>query len=329
MKTIFITLLLALALQADQAKVTQHFSVVTTKVQKEDVNLERKYYGYVTVDESKVTDVVPRFSGYVEQLFADKLYKYVKKGEPLAKVYSPEVYKAKDEYLRSYRYGKKQNSPGMIKSAKMKLLLLGVSPSEVDAVVKKGSANELTTIYAPRSGYIFSKSVNEGGSFKKGGKLFEIVSLSDVWIRIKVNDTDIEWVRGVKQFDVSFDGLKKAYKAALDIIEPKLDPKESRYTVRTVLQNDGEVYPGMYAKVEAYKKVGQRLVVPASAVIRKNGKYYAFLATEFKGEFEPVEVEVKRIGDRYIVKSGLQEGDVIVKSAMFMMDSDAEINSLY
>ena len=329
MKTILITLLLALALQADQAKVTQHFSVVTTKVKKEDVSLSRKYYGYVTVDESKISDVVPRFSGYVEKLYADKLYKYVKKGEPLAKVYSPEVYKAKDEYLRSYRYGKKQNAPGMIKSAKIKLLLLGVSSSEVDAVVRKGSAGELTTIYAPRSGYIFSKSVNEGSSFKKGGKLFEIVSLSDVWIRIKVNDTDIEWVRGVKRFDVSFDGLKKGYKAALDIIEPKLGLKESRYTVRTVVQNDGEVYPGMYAKVEANKKVGERLVVPASAVIRKNGKYYAFLATEFKGEFEPVEVGVKRIGDRYIVEKGLKEGDTIVKSAMFMMDSDAEINSLY
>ncbi len=329
MKTILLTLLLGLTLWADQAKVTQHFNVVTTKVKKEDVRLSRKYYGYVTVDESKVSDVVPRFSGYVEKLYADKLYKYVKKGEPLATVYSPEVFKAKDEYLRSYRYGKRQNAPGMIKSAKLKLLLLGVAPSEVDAVVKKGSAGELTTIYAPRSGYIFSKSVNEGSSFKKGGKLFAIVSLSDVWIRIKVNDTDIEWVRGVKRFDVSFDGLKKGYKAALDIIEPKLGLKESRCTVRTVVQNDGEVYPGMYAKVEASKKVGERLVVPTSAAIRKNGKYYAFLATEFKGEFEPVEVKVKRIGDRYIVEKGLKEGDTIVESAMFMMDSDAEINSLY
>ena len=323
------TLLLVLGLHAEQAKVTQYFNVVTTQVKKENVSLSRKYFGYVSVDESQVSDVVPRFSGYVEKLYADKLYKYVKKGEPLAQVYSPEVYKAKDEYLRSYRYGKRQNVPGMIRSAKMKLLLLGVSPSEVDAVVKKQSADELTTIYAQRSGYIFYKSVNEGSSFKKGAKLFTIVSLSDVWIRIKVNDTDIEWVRGVKRFSVSFDGLKRSYKAALDIIEPKLDPKESRYTVRTIVQNDGKIYPGMYAKVEASKKVGERLVVPASAVIRKNGKYYAFLATEFKGEFEPVEVQARRIGDRYIVEKGLKEGDVIVKSAMFMMDSDAEINSLY
>ena len=329
MKKTMIILLFVLSLQADKAKVTQHFNVVTTKVQKEVVRLKRKYYGYVTMDESKVVDVVPRFSGYIETLYADKLYKYVKKGEALAKVYSPEVFKAKEEYLQSYRYSKRQNASRMIKSTKLKLLLLGVSPREVDAVVKKGNVGELTTIYAPRSGYIFLKSVNEGSSFKKGDKLFEIVSLSDVWIRIKINENDIEWIRDVKHFDVSFEGQKKSYQAAFDIVEPKLDPKESLYTVRAILQNDTEVYPGMYAKIEASKNVGQRLVVPASAVIRKNGKYYAFLATEFKGEFEPVEVKVKRIGDRYIVKSGLKEGDVIVRSAIFMMDSDAEINALY
>jgi len=328
-KMVFI-MLLAASLQAERAKVTQHFNVVTTKVKKENVALERKYYGYTSVDQSKVVDVVPRFSGFVEKLYANKLFVYVKKGEALAKVYSPEVFKAKDEYFRSYRYGKKQGALGMIRSAKLKLLLLGVSPQEVDEVIKTGSAGELTTIYAPHSGYIFDKSINEGSSFKKGSRLFEIVSLSDLWIRIKVNDSDIEWVRGLQKFRVAFTGLNKNYEAKLELIEPKLDPKESRYTLRTVMRNsDGKIYPGMYATVTAYKKIGDRLVVPASAVIRKNGRYYAFLATEFKGEFEPVEVDVKRIGERYIVLKGLKEGDVIVKSAMFMMDSDAEINSLY
>ena len=285
-KTLFFLVLFVFVLHAKTAQVTQHFNVVTTTVKKGRVRLSHDYYGYTAVDESKVTEVVPRFSGYVEKLHANRHYLYVKKGEILAEVYSPEVFKAKEEYLRSYRYGKRQNAHGMIRSAKLKLLLLGVSPKEAEEVIKKQRADENTRIYAPKSGYIFYKSINEGSSFAKGSKLFTIVSLEDVWLRIKVNDTDIEWVREVKNFDVRFDGLQKRFEAVLDMIEPKLDPKESRYTLRTVLGNYKEIlYPGMYAKVTASKDLGEHLLIPASAVIRKNGKYYAFLATEFQGEF--------------------------------------------
>lgn len=324
-------MLLALSLYAERVKVTQNFNVTLTTVKEESVKLSKEFYGYVDIDEARVVDVVPRFSGYVEVLYGDRTYKYVRKGEKLAKVYSPEVYKAKEEYLRSYNYAKRsKSSKGMVRSAKIKLSLLGVDKGEIDRVVKTGKTQELTTIFSPTNGLIFQKDIDKGGSFARGKRLFRLVSLDKEWIRIKVSDADIEWVRGVKDFNVRFDGLERVYKAKFDIVEPKLDPKEALYTVRCVIDNiNNKVYPGMYAKVKANKTLGTRLVVPTSAVIRKNGKHYAFLATEFKGEFEPIKVDVKRIGDRYIVKSGLKKGDKIVKSAMFMMDSDAEINSLY
>ena len=323
--------LLVLTLHAERITVTQHFNVVTTTVKEESVKLSKTFYGYTAVDESRIVDVVPRYSGYVETLYADKLYKHLHKGEKIAKVYSPEVFKAKEEYLRSYNYAKSaKGSKGMVRSSEIKLALLGVDKQEIASVVKTGKSEELTTIFSPADGLVFEKAVEKGSSFAKGQKLFRIISLDKEWVRIKVSDADIEWVRSVQDFEVSFDGLKQVYKAKFDIVEPKLDPKEALYTVRAVLENvDKKIYPGMYAKVKASKILGVRLVVPASAVIRKNGKHYAFLATEFKGEFEPIEIDAKRLGDRYIVKSGLQKGDEIVKSAMFMMDSDAQINSLY
>ncbi len=330
MKFIYIIALIATAmLHAEVARVTQHFAVVTTKVKKENIALTKELYGYIEVNESRVVEVVPRFSGYVEKLFADVTFDRVRQGEALAKVYSPEVYKAKDEYLRSYNYGKKKGSHGMVRSAKLKLKLLGVAPQEIDAIVKKQEVDELTTIYAPASGFIYEKLIEKGGAFIKAKKLFTIVDLSQEWLRLKVSDADIEWIRGIKEFEVRFDALDKVYKAKLDMIEPKLDPKEALYTVRTLIKNDGKIYPGMYAKVTASKRLGEHLVVPSSALIRKNSKLYAFLVTEFKGEFDVVEVKAKRIGDRYMIIDGLKSGDEVVKSAMFMMDSDAEINQLY
>ncbi len=323
-------MVIAASLYAQVAKVTQHFGVVTTTVKREKVTQSKELYGYVSVDESKIFEVVPRYAGYVEQLYANRLYMKVHKGEALAVVYSPDVFKAKEEYLRSYEYAKKRKAAGMLRSAKLKLQLLGVSEAEIKSVVSKRTSSEHTTVYAPHSGYIFAKEVNEGSAFAKAQRLFEIVDLSQEWIRLKVSDRDVEWVRDVKGFDVSFEGLSGRYRAVFDIVEPRLDPKEALYTVRLLVENGNErIFPGMYAKVRAKKELGEHLVLPASALIRKNGSYYAFLATEFEGEFDVVRVKARRIGERYIVLEGLKEGDRVVRSAMFMMDSDAEINQLY
>ena len=160
--------------------------------------------------------------------------------------------------------------------------------------------------------------------------LFRIVNLDEEWIELRANESDMPWLRGVETFRVRFDSLQKSYEAKRDIVVPKLDAKEALYTLRLrIVNSDGLIYPGMYAKVEAKKELGEHLVVPASAVIHKGGRYYAFLKTEFEGEFEPVELQVRRLGQKYIVTKGLKEREEIVKSAMFMMDSDAQINGLY
>ena len=114
------------------------------------------------------------------------------------------------------------------------------------------------------------------------------------------------------------------------MIEPFVDKKESLFSVRAVVDNKKlKLYPGMYVKIIAKKEFKDVLVLDKSAVIQKKKDFYVFLATEFKGEFEPIKVDVIDIGEKYIIKSGLKLGDRVVKSSMFMLDSDAEINSLY
>ena len=163
MKTVAILSLFIISLLfAQPAKVTQHFNVVTTTVKKERVTLRKEFYGYVAADEARIYDVVPRFGGYVEELRVGARYLHVRRSEKLAKVYSPDVYKAKEELLRSYSYAKGDRKNAMVRSAITKLKLLGVTKGEIAQLLKHKKVDETTTLYAPQSGYIFQKRINEG-----------------------------------------------------------------------------------------------------------------------------------------------------------------------
>jgi Cu(I)/Ag(I) efflux system membrane fusion protein len=327
----FILLLVPFMLLAKGPSVEQLFSVQTVKVQKVKTSHSKKNYGYVVADQAKVYEVSPRFGGYVEKLYADKIYKYVKKGEPLAVVYSPEVYKAKEDYVNSYNYTRNRPNRGMLKSAKLKLALFEVAPNEISQVVKKRKVSPNTTIYAPQSGYIFVKNIDEGSAFNAKTKLFQIVNLDDVWVEVKVFEDDVKWLKHAKDFHISFKTTDKIYETHSKFLYPNLSPKEATLTMRLTLKNkDNTLFPGMYADVISMDKPKEYLTLPQTAVIFKNGKYYAFVVGEFEGEYEPMEVTVKPLNNEtYIITSGLNAGDEVVNNALFMMDSDAQINGLY
>ncbi len=316
-----------------QSKLTieQHFNVKTINVERLSTAKEQVNYGYIVAQDSRKVDVVAWFSGYVEKLFSDTLYKKVEKGEALATVYSPEVYKSKQDYLNSLNFNAKRPAPGMLKSAKAKLRLLGVSNDEINYVRNVRRVNELTTIYAPISGWIFQKNINQGSAFNPQKKLFQIINLDRVWLEAKLFQNELEGLKQLHNFKVKLKGLQKDFNATKNLLYPMLDPKEATATLRLDIDNsEGLLKPGMYAKVHASADSASHLVIPRTAAMRKNDTWYAFLATEFKGEYEPVKIEVKPLDNSYFkLISGLNEGDNIVNNALFMMDSDAQINGIY
>ena len=327
----FMLLLLPLLVLAKEASVEQLFSVQTVKVQKVRTSHSKKNYGFVKANEAKVYEVSPRFGGFVEKLYADKIYKYVKKVEPLALVYSPEVYKAKEDYVNSYNYTRSRPNKGMLKSAKLKLALLEVAPNEISELVKEHKVSPNTTIYAPHSGYLFVKNVNEGSAFNAKKNLFEIVNLDDVWVEVQIFEDDVKWLKHANDFRVSFKTTDKVYTTHSKFLYPNLSPKEATLTMRLTLRNqDHTLFPGMYANVISKDKPQEYLTLPQSAVILKDGKYYVFVVGEFEGEYEPMQVDVKPLNNEtYIITGGLNAGDEVVNNALFMMDSDAQINGLY
>jgi Cu(I)/Ag(I) efflux system membrane fusion protein len=315
----------------EKPTVEQLFSVQTVKVKDVKTAHSKENYGFVKADEARIVDVAPRFGGFVEKLYADKIYKYVKKGEPLVTLYSPEVYKAKEDYLNSYRYTKVRDNKGMLRSAKLKLELLGVDEREIQAVLKNKKVSPNTTIYAPTTGYIFTKNIVNGAAFSAKSKLFEIVNLDEVWVETKIFEDDVTWIKKANDFQVRFKTTPKVYTTHNKLLYPNLDPKEATLTMRLRLSNaDHTLFPGMYATVVSKDKAQEYLTLPQSAVILKDGKYYAFMVGEYEGEYEPIEISVKPLDNQtYIVLDGLSAGDEVVNNALFMMDSDAQINGLY
>jgi len=311
--------------------IEQLFNVRTVTVKKTVRSHKQINYGYLVEDESLKTDVTAWYSGFVEKLYSDRQYTIVHQGDPLVKVYSPEVYKAKQDYLNSIKFNMKRPSSAMLKSAKIKLELLGVNSKEIEHIRQTRKVERFTTIYAPASGWIFEKNINQGSSFKTGKKLFQIVSLKKLWVEVKLYQNELENIHMLNDFTVKVKGINKTYKAKKSLLYPVLDPKEATATLRLTVDNsDKHLKPGMYAKVSASSGSNIHLVIPRTAAIRKNGNWYVFLATEFKGEYEPLKVVLKPLDrDYFKIISGLNEGESVVENALFMMDSDAQINGIY
>jgi len=156
-----------------KSTITQLFNVKTVQVKEIKSAKEQVNYGYIVAQDSLKVDVTSWYSGFVKELYADTMYKKVKKGDALVKVYSPEVYKAKQDYLNSINYNRKTSMPEMLRSAKTKLLLLGVDNKEILKIQKEGQADEFTTIHAPVDGWIFEKNINQGSSFSSKRSFFK------------------------------------------------------------------------------------------------------------------------------------------------------------
>ena len=328
MKIFTLLLLLHVSIFAKEMSVKQLFNVQTVKVKMTNRSMSQKYYGYVKEDDSKVYDVSPRFDGYIQELKADKTYMYVQKGALLATVYSPEVLRAKEEYLSIYNFTKKFPNKAMQESAKERLILLGIDPKEIQMIEKEGKTSRTTSIYAPTSGYIFEKSVTRGSAFAIRQKLFTIVNLSNVWVEVAIYPQDYDLISTLNDFVISSPAGN--FKAKKEMLYPRIGAKDAPFTLRISVQNPkAKLIGGMYVSVSADTKKESSLTLPASAVIFKNGKYYVFVKGEYQGEYEPRVIQAKELdADTYSVQ-GLKDGDEVVNNALFMMDSDAQINGLY
>ncbi|GJL77348.1 MAG: hypothetical protein NPINA01_03370 [Nitrospinaceae bacterium] len=280
--------------------------------------------GRVEYDERRLGEVNLKVEGWIERLYADYTGKYVQKGEPLFKLYSPELLNAQEEYLLTTSG---RTSSSLKSSAKTKLLLWDISQSQIDQLEKSKKPKTLLDILSPTSGYIISKSIIEGGHVKPGQTLLQIADIEKVWILGDIYENELPFIKlGQKVTITSQSFAGRYYSGTIAYIYPNLNLKTRSVKVRIEMENSDETLkPGMFTNIQIEVDKGTHLAVPESAVLHSGIRNIVFVS-QGKGIFSPNEVATgSLVNGYYPVINGLTKGDVVVSSANFFLDSESQL----
>ncbi len=208
---------------------------------------EVRTVGYVAYDERRLSDIVTRVSGYLEKLFVDNTFVMVTEGEPLAEIYSPELYSSVQELLLAEKYGSKD----LVVSSRQRLKLLGISDTEIDNVLASSEDRPRLLIRSPQSGQVVKKNVVEGASVEAGTTLFKIADLTEVWIEADVFERDLSFLREGQSVEATIEAIPgRKFAGEISLIYPELNPETRTNRVRIAVENsDLLLRPGMYATV--------------------------------------------------------------------------------
>jgi membrane fusion protein, copper/silver efflux system len=332
----------------------QMAGIKTVAIDYRPVARQTKTVGYVTYDESGLSRIVSRVDGYVEKLYVDKSYAIVHKGDPLAEIYSPELYStARELVLDTKGQGFGQTSA----PARNKLLLLGVSQEEIDRMVASGQPSKSILIRSPQDGQVMEKKIVAGASIEAKMTLFELADLSTVWVEAEVYEKDIAFLQPGQKVEAAVEAYpNRTFPGELAAIYPRVEAATRTNRIRVRLQNPNhELRPGMFAAVtintplesiEPYKTLAataaritlvssqggaaaprqEFLVVPDEAVVDTGAKKIVYVQRN-EGVFEGVEVELgPRQDDFYPVLKGLSAGDRVAAAGGFLVDAETRLN---
>jgi len=319
------TLLFSGFLQAQILDSKQLFNKKITKVVKEEVSINKSFYGVTKIDESSLVDIVSRFDGYITKLNANKKYMTIKKGEPLYSVYSQELLSIQNELQVAKNFN--QN---IYQSTFSRLDNLDISKSEQQKI-KDGKMNSNgLVVTSPINGLLMEKNINQSSAITKGNLLLQMASLDKIWFIASVYQSDLEFIKKDNKALITIDGINQKLNSKVDFVYPIFDEKTKTVDVRFILENeDLKLVPSMFGKVDINVKKDLMLTLPKTAVLKKADKFYVFKPLE-NGEFEPIKIDAKRISsNKYEILSGLNENDEVINNALFLLDSDAVTNALY
>ncbi|UUM32802.1 efflux RND transporter periplasmic adaptor subunit [Vibrio japonicus] len=302
--------------------VENNLGVKTAQVEREVLSPRLETVGYIAFDESQLWQTNVRVSGWVEKLYINAVGEKVKQDDVLFTLYSPELVKAQEELISAYQTNRK----GMIKGATERLVTLGVDRSQIKSIVRRGKASQTIEIKAPADGVIASLNIREGGYLSPAQAVISAGPLDEVWVDAEVFERQSHWIKQGSQALMMLDALPGGeWSGEVDYVYPILDPNTRTLRVRLRFANpEGELKPNMFANVTLKPVTNDEvLTIPRSSVIRSGGMTRVVLS-EGEGKYRSARIEVGReAADKIEVRQGLKQGDRIVTSAHFMLDSES------
>ncbi len=293
--------------------------------------------GRVDYDEKRIVTVSPKIGGWIEDLYVDFTGRFVRKGEPLLTIYSPELVSTQEEYLIALRAKKdlaKSSFPevagsgeSLAESAKRRLKLWDISDDQIKALEESGQVKKTLTLDSPFSGFVLEKAAYKGMNVMPGVALFKLADLSVVWLYADIYEYELPFIRLGQEASIQLSYIPaETFRGKAIYIYPSLNPETRTAKVRFEIPNSHErLKPEMYANVEIKVRLGQKLAVPEGAIIDTGLRQMA-IVDKGSGYFEPREVKVgSKVEGYYEVIKGLKAGERVVTSANFLIDSESKL----
>ena len=318
----------------------QQFGVTFGTAERRILTDDVRTVGVVTADETRLTSVTPRFGGYVERLYVNSMGQAVRKGQPLASVYSPDVLAAEQELLIARGLDRTLNTStvpgiastptGLVSAARRRLELWGVSSAQVEQVLRTNKPSPTVTLYAPASGVVTDLKVMQGQAIQTGASLYTITDLSQVWVDAEIREADAALVHVGAAAKLTFAAYPgKQYTGRVGYIYPSVAAESRTLRARIVLGNSDQMLkPGMYGMVSLTAPERSALTIPSSAVVRTGERSLVFIDMG-GGRLVPRDVSVGRTsGDYTEILSGITAGQHVAASAQFLIDSESNLGEV-
>ena len=330
----------------------QLIGVKTTAVSVRALEKVIRTVGRIEYDERRLATVNTKFEGWVEKLHVDFTGRYVKKGELLAEVYSPELIATQQEFLNAVKWAKdnpraeplnKEGSGGMtisrmlsrdadtiVEAARQRLRLWDITDGQIKKIEESGKPMRTLALYSPVNGYVIQKMALQGMRVMPGEKLFDIADLSTVWIISDVYEYELPMIRVGETAKIRMSYFPgKEYSSRIDYIYPTLAGETRTAKVRFSIPNPGgRLKPQMFTDVEVKIGLGKKLAIPDDAVIDTGTRQIVYV-DKGEGLFEPREVMlgIRAEGFREVLM-GLKAGEKVASAATFLIDSEAQLKGV-
>lgn len=317
----------------------QSIGVKTGMVEYKQISDSIRATGTADIDERLLSYVQVRFPGYIRKTFVNATYQYVKKGEPLFTVYSPDLVATQQEYLlalQNQRRLKTSSVDGVASgaatlsdAAEQRLEQWEVPQSELAKLKETGKPITDITIKSPVSGYVIERNALPNMYVEPSTKLYTVADLSRLWVNAQIFQDDIGRLKPGDTAQITVDSYPgRVFTGRIEEILPQVDMATRTVRTRLEIANPGlKLKPGMFVNVELRTNLGRQLVVPASAVFQSGTRQLVFL-DRGNGNLEPKEIVTgPRVGDDFVVLKGLEPHQAIITSANFLIDSESQLQA--
>ena len=312
-------------------------NVATIRVETKALEKQLDALGKIDYAEPNAQEITTRFAGRIERLFVTYVGQHIRRGDPVAEIYSPDAISAQREFLLALDLSR-ANGPlsdtikdgrRLIDQATLKLKLWGFTDEQIEALAQDKAVNNVVTMHSPITGTVIKKNVDIQRYVAAGEALFDVADLTTVWLLLDLYESDVTSVRmgqTIRAIVEAYPG--EQFTGSISFISPVVEPSTRTIRVRAILNNGGQkLKPEMYAHASIRVSLPKSIVVPASAVIA-SGKKDVIWVERKPGYFEPREVTLgARAGELYQVLQGLHEGERVAVSGAYLIDSESQLQA--